>query len=62
MMGGTRMSREAGLGVVDPTGRVHGIDGLYVASASVFPTGSMANPTLTLMALSARLADTIAHL
>lgn len=50
-MGGTRMSQVAAEGVVDRNLRVWGYDNLYVMSASVFPTGSHSNPTLTLLAL-----------
>lgn len=57
MMGGTRMSRTPDAGVVDPDARVHAVENLYVAGASVFPTGGMANPTLTLMALALRLGS-----
>jgi choline dehydrogenase-like flavoprotein len=56
-MGGTRMSAAPEDGVVDPNSRVHGTDNLFVAGASVFPTGGMANPTLTLLALALRLGD-----
>ena len=59
MMGGTRMSRTPDAGVVDADARVHGVENLFIAGASVFPTGGMANPTLTLMALALRLG---AHL
>jgi choline dehydrogenase-like flavoprotein len=38
---------------------VHGIENLYVAGSSVFPTGGYANPTLTIAALAIRLADRI---
>jgi choline dehydrogenase-like flavoprotein len=55
-MGGTRMAAEPGGGVVDAQLRVHGIDNLFVASCSVFPTGGSSNPTLTLMQLTLRLA------
>ena len=44
-------------GVVDADCRVHGVGNLYVASASVFPTSGQANPTLTLLALTFRLAE-----
>jgi choline dehydrogenase-like flavoprotein len=44
-------------GVVDPNSCVHGIDNLYIAGPSVFPTGGYANPVLTTLALSLRLAD-----
>lgn len=56
-MGTTRMSDDAAGGVVDTQCRVHGIDNLYVAGSSVFPTSAWAFPTLTLVALSVRLAD-----
>jgi choline dehydrogenase-like flavoprotein len=57
-MGGTRMHADPNLGVVDPDGRVHGSDNLYIAGSSVFPNGhGYANPTLTILALSIRLAD-----
>jgi choline dehydrogenase-like flavoprotein len=56
-MGGTRMSRLPGDGVVNEHLQVHGIPNLYVASCSVFPTGGSSNPTLTLMTLCLRLAD-----
>ena len=47
-------------GVVDADCRVHGIDNLYVAGSSVFPTSGAANPTLTIVALALRLADHLA--
>ncbi len=57
-MGGTRMHADPSLGVVDVDGRVHDADNLYVAGSSVFPSGhGYANPTLTILALSIRLAD-----
>jgi len=56
-MGGTRMSADPATGVVDADCRVHGYDNLYVAGSSVFPTGGWANPTLTIIALSLRLAE-----
>lgn len=56
-MGTTRMSNDASRGVVDRDCKVHGIDNLYVAGSSVFPTSGSANPTLTLVALTLRLAD-----
>jgi choline dehydrogenase-like flavoprotein len=58
-MGTTRMGSDPGTSVVDADGRVHGIENLYVAGSSVFPTGGYANPTLTIVALALRLADTI---
>ncbi|MEN3974001.1 GMC family oxidoreductase [Emcibacter sp. SYSU 3D8] len=56
-MGTTRMSHSPRAGVVDANSRVHGVGNLYVAGSSVFPSGGWANPTLTIVALSIRLAD-----
>jgi choline dehydrogenase-like flavoprotein len=59
-MGGTRMHVDPRLGVVDENCLVHGLANVYVAGSSVFPTGlGYANPTLTLLALTLRLADQI---
>lgn len=56
-IGTTRMHRDPEHGVVDADARVHGVEGLYIAGSSVFPTSGIANPTLTLIALALRLAD-----
>jgi choline dehydrogenase-like flavoprotein len=56
-MGATRMARSPRQGVVDEHCRVHGVDNLFVAGSSVFPTSGIANPTLTLLALTFRLGD-----
>jgi choline dehydrogenase-like flavoprotein len=59
-MGGTRMHVDPRLGVVDENCLVHGSANTYVAGSSVFPTGlGYANPTLTLLALTVRLADRV---
>jgi choline dehydrogenase-like flavoprotein len=58
-LGTTRMSKNPNDGVVDPNCKVHDIANLYIAGGSVFPTVSWANPTLTVLALTLRLA---AHL
>jgi choline dehydrogenase-like flavoprotein len=55
-LGTTRMHTDERLGVVDPNSRVHGISNLYITGGSVFPTGGAAPPTLTIVALSLRLA------
>jgi nucleoside-diphosphate-sugar epimerase len=55
--GTTRMSDDPAAGVVDADGRVHGIEGLYVAGSSVFPTAGHCNPTQMIVALAVRLAD-----
>jgi choline dehydrogenase-like flavoprotein len=51
------MHQDPKRGVVDANCRVHGVGNLYVAGAAVYPTSGSANPTLTLVALSLRLAD-----
>ncbi|NNL84360.1 MAG: GMC family oxidoreductase, partial [Myxococcales bacterium] len=56
-MGATRMARDPALGVVDSDARVHDTENLYIAGSSIFPTGGVVNPTLTIVALSMRLAD-----
>ena len=58
-MGTTRMSESANDGVVDINCAVHGMENLYIAGSSVFPTAGFSNPTLTIVALSCRMA---AHL
>ncbi|WP_431957589.1 GMC oxidoreductase [Nocardia lijiangensis] len=55
--GTTRMSADPREGVVDTDCLVHGMDNLFVAGSSVFPTTGHANPTLTIVALAVRLAD-----
>ena len=56
-IGTTRMAADPRHGVVDAHAQVHGIDNLHIAGSSVFPTGGWAFPTLTIVALSLRLAD-----
>lgn len=56
-IGTTRMGDDPKTSVVDRDCRVHAMENLYVAGPSVFPTSSYANPTLTLVALTLRLAD-----
>lgn len=60
-IGTTRMSEDPSEGVVDPDCKVHGISNLYIASSSVFPTSSQANPTLTIVAMALRLTEHIGH-
>jgi choline dehydrogenase-like flavoprotein len=54
------MGKDATLSVVDPELRAHQHKNLFVAGSAVFPTGGTANPTLTIAALSLRLAGAIA--
>ena len=55
--GTTRMGLTPEAGVVDRNCEVFGVRGLYAAGGSVFPTSGYGNPTLTIVALSLRLAD-----
>jgi choline dehydrogenase-like flavoprotein len=59
-IGTTRMGADDSDGVVDDNCQVFGTQGLFVAGSSVFPTSGYANPTLTIVALSLRLAHHIA--
>jgi choline dehydrogenase-like flavoprotein len=56
-IGTTRAHQNQRHGVVDGDLKVHGVDNLYVAGSSVFPTGGHVPPTLTLVALAVRMAE-----
>lgn len=56
-MGTTRMSAQPANGVVDSNCKVHDLENLFIAGSSVFSTAGWANPTLTIVALSLRLAE-----
>jgi len=58
-LGTTRMHNDPKQGVVDANCKVHGLSNLFIAGSSVFPTAGYSNPTLTIIALSLRLADHI---
>lgn len=58
--GGNPMSDDAAIGVVDSGFRVHGYSNLYVCDASVFPTGVMVNPQLSIMGMATYAAEAIA--
>ncbi|MCC7173004.1 MAG: GMC family oxidoreductase [Planctomycetes bacterium] len=55
-LGATRMGNDPATSVVDADLKVHGVDNLFCAGGSVFPTSGCANPTFTIVALSIRLA------
>jgi choline dehydrogenase-like flavoprotein len=46
--------------VVDPSGQVHGMKGLYVVDGSVLPRSSRVNPSLTIYAWGLRVATLLA--
>jgi choline dehydrogenase-like flavoprotein len=58
----TRMGESPDDGVVDANQKVFGTDNLYVAGSSIFSTGGHANPTLTIVQTTLRLADYISSL
>jgi len=57
LIGGARMGTSPSNSVVDRHHRVWSVPNLYVADGSVAPTQGSANPALTIMALSSRLAE-----
>jgi choline dehydrogenase-like flavoprotein len=65
IMSSARMSRDQRTGVVDAWGRVHGLEGLAIADASIIPSSIGVNPMETIVALSLRCAerwaDDLAH-
>jgi choline dehydrogenase-like flavoprotein len=58
-IGTTRMSDASApeAGVVDQNLKIHGVDNMYVAGSSVFPSTGISNPTMTIITLSIRLAE-----
>ena len=58
--GGCRMGDDPADSVVDSNCKVHAIKNLYLADASVFPTGSGVNPTETIQANALRVGAHIA--
>jgi choline dehydrogenase-like flavoprotein len=65
-LGGTGISHEASTcpighnensSVVNRNGQVHGVNGLFIADASLMPTGLDCHPTVTVVALSLNTAD-----
>ncbi|MEI8648937.1 GMC family oxidoreductase [Paraglaciecola sp. Hal342] len=56
-MGTTRMAINEDSGVVDRNLKVFNTNNFYIAGSSVFPTGSHVPPTLTIAALTIRLAE-----
>ena len=58
--GTTRMGDDPQTSVLDRNCKAHEVDNLFVVDGSSFPTGTGANPTLTIMANAWRVADHIA--
>jgi hypothetical protein len=60
-MSSCRMGVDPKTSVTDSYGKVHGMDNLYIADASLFPTSLGYNPQLTIMALATRNAEFLLH-
>lgn len=58
--GTCRMGADPTASVVDARGRVHTVEGLHVADASLFPTSILVNPQMTVYALAKLVADELA--
>jgi gluconate 2-dehydrogenase alpha chain len=54
VMGGMRMGKNPKTSATDGTGKVHGMDNVFVADGSVFPSSGGGNPTLTILATALR--------
>lgn len=54
-VGSTRMGNDPATSVVDSSLKVHGLENLYLASSSVFPSSGQANSTLLAVAFAVRL-------
>ena len=57
IMGTAAMSPDPARGATEETGRIHGLEGVVVADASVIPTSIGVNPQETIIAMSLRNAD-----
>jgi choline dehydrogenase-like flavoprotein len=60
VQGGCRMGSDPARSVVDVHGELHDVRRLFVGDSSVMPRTPAVNPSLTIMALAARLADYLA--
>ena len=58
-LGSCKMGADPKTSVVDPYGRLYGLENIYVADASIFPTSLGVNPMMTIMTAAYRIADKI---
>ena len=61
VMGGCAMGPDPHHAVVDVNGRHHHLENLHVIDGSIFPTSIGANPQLSIYAMAARLAESVAR-
>ncbi len=59
LFGGCVMGRDPATSVCDERGRVHGVEGLVMADASVIPSNLGVNPQHTIMALASHFAESL---
>jgi choline dehydrogenase-like flavoprotein len=59
-MGTARISGDERAGVCDERGAVRGVEGLYVADASLFPSAVHVNPMMTIVAFAKQIAAGVA--
>lgn len=59
LMGGCAIGENARKSVVQPNFQVYGHENLYIADGSVFPSAPGINPSLSIMAMSHKAADSI---
>jgi choline dehydrogenase-like flavoprotein len=60
-LGSNRMSAKPEDGVLNRHGETHEVKNLFIADGSAFATGGACNPTLTIVALAIRQAETIVN-
>lgn len=58
-LGTCRMGADPRYAVCDPFGRVYGLDNVFVADGSIFPTSLGVNPQITIMAVASKVAEYI---
>jgi choline dehydrogenase-like flavoprotein len=56
-MGTTRMASNESDGVIDSNCKVFGVDNLYIAGSSIYPTSGCGNPTLPIVKFALRLGE-----
>ena len=57
LMGTARMGRDPATSVIDPEGRCHDVQNLYIVDGSTMVTSAGVNPTSTLQAIALYIAD-----
>jgi len=60
-LGTCRIGKDPRTSVVDETGRVHGVDGVYVLDGSILPSSLSVNPQVTILSVVELLAERLAN-